>query len=458
MEFGALAYGAGGAPAATAMADQIRSWDHDGRSEPTFRYWSVNRDRSNFRTPVKDTAVTLQVDDSAALRAAMVAALREEGLIASDRVAAAMNAVPRQDFAPGEPLDKVYETHTTLAPKIGADGRQTSVVSASHIQAIQLEQAGIEDGMNVLEVGSGGYNAALIAELVGTAGSVTTVDIDADIVARARTGLRTAGYEHVNVVLADAEHGVPQYAPYDRIIATVGAWDIPPAWLDQLTPTGRIVVPLRFAAITRLIAFNRSPDTPVLTAGNYRLGSFVPMQGDGAATERMVGITPDIALRLDPQQDATFDVPALRKALNSTPIERWSGTPFDMPDELELFLLTSGPEVPMLHAAQPAVDQGVVNPSVRRGTPAIVRGGSFAYRIKRENAGSVSGYETGVVAHGPEAEHVADELLCLIRDWVGDHFRRGAAQIAYHPHTADTSDVTGWRTTKRHGTLAINWS
>jgi protein-L-isoaspartate(D-aspartate) O-methyltransferase len=402
--------------------------------------------------------MTLQVDDSAALRAAMVAALRDEGLIASDRVADAMNTVPRQDFAPGEPLAKVYETHTTLAPKIGADGRQTSVVSASHIQAIQLEQAGVEAGMNVLEIGSGGYNAALIAELVGPTGSVTTVDIDADIVARARVGLRTAGYEQVNVVLADAEHGVPQHAPYDRIIATVGAWDVPAAWLDQLTPAGRIVVPLRFAAITRLIAFDRTPDSSVLTASNYRLGSFVSMQGDGAATEQMVAITPDIALRLDPQHNATFDVPALRKALNTTSIDRWSGAPFDMPDELELFLLTSGAEVPMLHAAQPAIDQGVLDRTVRLGTPAIVRGGSFAYRIKRENVATVSGYETGVVAHGPEAEHVADELLSLIRDWAGDHYRRGAAHISYYPSTADTSDLTGWRTSKRHGTLTISWS
>jgi protein-L-isoaspartate(D-aspartate) O-methyltransferase len=84
----------------------------------------------------------------------MVAALRDEGLIASDSVADAMNTVPRQDFALGEPLEK---THTTLTPKIDADGRQTSVVSASHVQAIQLEQAGVEAGIHVLEIGSGLY-------------------------------------------------------------------------------------------------------------------------------------------------------------------------------------------------------------------------------------------------------------------------------------------------------------
>jgi protein-L-isoaspartate(D-aspartate) O-methyltransferase len=217
------------------------------------------------------------------------------------------------------------------------------------------------------------------------------------------------------------------------------------------------VVPLRFAAVTRLIAFDRDPDTSVLTAGNYRIGSFVPMQGDGAATEQMVAITPDIALRVDPQHQAAFDVPALRTAVDGSPIERWSGTPFDMPDELELFRLTSGPDVPMLHAGQRGIDDGLVHPTVRHGTPAIIRGGSFAHRIKRKNAATVSGYETGVLAHGPEAERVADELLGLIRDWAGRYFRRGAAQIEYHPDSADASDLTGWCAVKRRGTLAVSW-
>lgn len=402
--------------------------------------------------------MTVQVDDAATLRQAMVTTLRDEGLITTESVAAAMSTVPRHDFAPGEPLDKVYQTNTTLVPKIDAQGRQTSVVSASHIQAIQLEQADVRPGMNVLEIGSGGYNAALIAEMVGPEGSATTVDIDADVIDRARAGLQRAGYEQVNVVLADAEHGVAQHAPYDRIIVTVGAWDIPSAWLDQLTPDGRIVVPLRFAGITRLIAFDRTPDVPVLTASNYRLGSFVPMQGDGAATEQLIAVTPDIGLRLDQNSHLNFDVPALRKALNTTPVESWSDTPFDMPDELELYLLTSGPELPMVHAAQPAIDQGVVNPTVRNGTPALVRGDTLAYRIKRENPQTVSGYETGVVAHGPQAEQVGGELLDMIRAWAGSYYRRNAARITYHPNTADTSGLTGWHTTKRHGVLAVAWS
>ncbi|MFI1996243.1 methyltransferase, FxLD system [Actinoplanes sp. NPDC020271] len=401
--------------------------------------------------------MTVQADGAAALREAMVATLREEGHITSEGVAAAMSVVPRHDFAPDEPLEKVYQTDTTLVPKIDANGRQTSVVSASHIQAIQLEQADVRPGMNVLEVGSGGYNAALIAEIVGTSGSVTTVDIDSDVVDRARAGLSRAGYEQVNVVLADAEHGVPQNAPYDRIIVTVGAWDIPPAWLDQLTPTGRIVVPLRFSAITRLISFDRAEGSPTLKASNYRLGSFVPMQGDGAADESLIAVTPDLGLRIDQNSSLTFDVPALRKALNTSPVESWSGTPFDMPDELELYLLTNGPEMPMLHAAQAAVDQDVVNRTVRNGTPALVREGSFAYRVKRENPETVSGYETGVVAHGPDAKQVGNELLTMIQTWAGSYYQRNAASITYHPKTADAASPVGWHTTKRHGVLSVVW-
>jgi len=114
----------------------------------------------------------------------------------------------------------VYDPNATLAPKTDADGAATSVVSAAHIQAVMLEQAQLEPGMNVLEIGSSGYNAALIAELVGSDGAVTTIDIDPDIVARATTNLRSAGYDRVRVVQADAEHGLARYAPYDRIIVT----------------------------------------------------------------------------------------------------------------------------------------------------------------------------------------------------------------------------------------------
>ncbi|MGH3885395.1 MAG: methyltransferase domain-containing protein [Pseudonocardiaceae bacterium] len=102
-------------------------------------------------------------------------------------------------------------------------------------------------GHRVLEIGAGtGYNAALLAHLVGPAGKVTTVDIDSKVVRGARECLAAAGYRGVSVVCGDGEFGYSDHAPYDRIVVTAGAWDLPPAWVDQLAAGGRLVVPLRF--------------------------------------------------------------------------------------------------------------------------------------------------------------------------------------------------------------------
>jgi protein-L-isoaspartate(D-aspartate) O-methyltransferase len=308
--------------------------------------------------------------------------------------------------------------------------------------------------MRVLELGSGGYNAALMAELVGPDGEATTVDIDPVITDRANTFLKNAGYDRVRVMQSDGEQGVSEHGPFDRIVVTFGAWDISPAWLDQLAEGGRIVVPLRFAGLTRLIAFERSDRG--LLSDSYRLAAFVPAQGDGAFDEELVPITSKVGLRLDRVHSETFDVPALRKAVHSPPIERWSGAAFDMPDELALFLATSAPVVPILHVSQNMVDQGAFALSARRGIPALVEGGSFAYRTKRENE-ELGGFESGVVAHGPNAEALADRYAELLRHWAANYRYRNAARIEYLPNSTDAGDLSGWQVAKRHGVVSVTW-
>jgi protein-L-isoaspartate(D-aspartate) O-methyltransferase len=96
--------------------------------------------------------------------------------------------------------------------------------------------------MRVLEVGTGtGYNAALLAELVG-AGNVTTVEVDATLADQAGRALHAAGYP-VTVVSGDGTHGYPENAPYDRVIVTAGVHHVPYAWIAQTRPGGRLVVP-----------------------------------------------------------------------------------------------------------------------------------------------------------------------------------------------------------------------
>ncbi|MCM3884300.1 methyltransferase, FxLD system [Frankia sp. R82] len=406
--------------------------------------------------PVRDSGTQ---DAAALLRARMVDELRATGdAIITGAVAKAILRVPRHLFAPEESLEAAYAANDAVVVKRDRDGVAISSLSATHIQAVMLEQAELEPGMRVLEIGSGGYNAALMQELVGDGGAVTSVDIDQEIVVRARACLNAAGYDRVDVVVADAEAGVPEKAPYDRIVVTAGAWDIPPAWLEQLSDRGRIVVPLRMRGLTRSVAFDRvDADGKVsLTSRSYRLCGFVPMQGIGSSRESIVKLTEEVGLRLDgPPPD--YDIEGLRESLNSPRLERWSGAAFDLPDELELFLVTNMRRVALLHVNENLIADGQFAPSAGRGVPILISGASFAYRTKRPN-GEIGGFESGVFAHGPDAERVANEYVDLLRRWERDHRRTGAARIRYIPKAAGTPLPSTGIVPKRHGAVAISWS
>ncbi|WP_055483636.1 methyltransferase, FxLD system [Sphaerimonospora mesophila] len=398
---------------------------------------------------------TGNVEEAAALRAAMVRELRDQGAIQSEPVAAAFATVPRHLFTPGEPLKAAYAANNAPVVKTDDNGLTLSSVSAPHLQATMLEAAEIEPGMRVCEYGSGGYNAALLAELVGDSGRVTTVDIDAEIVERARTFLDEAGYHQVDVVLADAEEGVPESAPFDRLIVTAGSWDIPPGWIEQLTDDGRIVVPLRLKGTTRWIAFERD-SLGGLVSRSYGLCVFVPFQGAGSRTERTVVVDAGVVLRMD-GEDLKVDVEALRRALHLPRIERWSGAVFDMPDELTLFLLTNDLRMAMLHADQDAIDQKLLARPALKGVPVLISGDSFAYRAARPSDDMSSGYESGVYAHGPSAENVAARYVELLRQWADKYHRRGASSIRYIPKPASPPTPSSGVITKRHGTVVVTW-
>ncbi|WP_285702162.1 methyltransferase, FxLD system [Actinomadura sp. NBRC 104412] len=296
---------------------------------------------------------TVATPSPADLRERLVEDLISDGVIATPSIAEAFRTVPRHVFAPGASLEEAYARDIVVV-KRNEHGTPISTVSAPEIQAGQLEQAQITPGMRVLEIGSGGYNAALIAELVGAGGHVTTVDIDPVVTDRARSFLDEAGYGQVNVLLADAEGGVPEHAPYDRIIVTVGAWDIPPAWTEQLAEDGRLVVPLRMRGVTRSLALEREGDH--LVSRSAHVCGFVKMQGAGAHDERLWLLRGDrVGLRFD---DGTLEQPSLLDGvLNTEPAAVWSGVRVGRTEPfatLPLWLATTLPEVPPV-ARTPAV-------------------------------------------------------------------------------------------------------
>lgn len=410
---------------------------------------------------LRDTNVSAagEARQANALRKVMVGELRAAKTIRSDQVADAFRAVPRHLFVLGEPLEKAYAANSSIITKEDEHGIAISTVSAAYIQAMMLEQAQLEPGMRVLEIGSGGYNAALIAELVGETGEVTTVDLDPDIVDRAQACLAAAGYDQVNVVLADAEDGLPDHAPYDRVIVTVEAWDIPPAWPDQLAEGGRIVVPLCMRGLTRSVVFERDRDH--LTSHGYELCGFVPMQGVGAHPERLVLLDGEaVVLRVDGLDK--LDADRLRDALFQPKVERWSGVevggvePFD---ELDMWLASVVDDFGLLAAKNEAIDSGLVAASARMGAKTIVTGGTFAYRAQaRPVDADRTRFEFGVYAHGPEAAALADQYVKLIRTWDRDHRGGARARIKVYPAaTPDAELPPGWVIDKKQTRVVISW-
>lgn len=404
-------------------------------------------------------------DETTALREAMVAALRDLDGIRSGAVAEAFRAVPRHLFAPDAPIDLAYDANTSVWPKRNETGTVVSTVSAAHIQAVMLEQAALRPGMRVLEIGSGGYNAALIAEIVGADGEVVSVDIDPEIVDRARACLDAAGYARVRTVVADTDDGVPGQAPYDRIIVTARAWDVPPAWVEQLVPGGRIVVPLRLRGLTRSVALDRVDDEHgvLLRGGDVRLCSFVPMQGSGAHDERVVSIVDGtIQLRIEVDGDTGSVLAEVAEAIGigvrGPRTVLWTGVEFDHVDDLDLWLAMWLPRFGILTAAQQLVDDDLLTATVRRGAPTLVSPAGFAYRTKRPNPGA-DGYETGVVAWGPDAEALAESYADVVRRWGG--YRRAGGTgpaVAVHPAGAAIASGSDRRVLRKdHTTVVLTW-
>lgn len=400
---------------------------------------------------LSDAAVTF----AESLKEALAAQLRRLGAIRSDEVERAFLTVDRHHFAPEAELTQVYSNQPVVT-KRDEQGLAVSTMSAPRIQAFMLEQAGIEPGMRVLEIGSGGVNAAYLAELVGQHGQVTTVDIDPFVTERAERYLAETGYGRVNVVLADAEYGVPNHAPYDRIVVTVGAWDIPPAWMEQLTPSGRIVVPLRLRSLNRSIAFERRDER--LVSRSIERAGFVAMQGDGAFGEHVVYLHDDtVALRVDDGQDA--DAGLLAAALKQPRAEAWSAVtvgdeePFD---DLDMFLATSLPGFCLLVAHESAVNAGIVQ-ARPWGNSAFFTHDTFAYVVLRQLG--PDRHEFGVYGHGPGTDALTAQVADQIRLWNDAHRGGPDPVISLHPaKTPDDQLPRGLIIDKKHTRATVSWS
>lgn len=218
--------------------------------------------------------------EAARLRAEMVGRLRASGAVRDAAVAQALLTVPRHLFLPRCSLIEAYE-NVAVATR-WEQGAAVSSVSQPEIVALMLEQLHVTPGMRVLEIGAGaGYNAALLAELVGPAGSVTTIELDPELASEAAAHLAVAGYSpaRARVIAGDGWAGCAEGAPWDRIEATAGVWDISPAWVEQLAPGGVLLTPLWFGATDVSVALRKRTDG--LDCESWALCGFVRLRGAG---------------------------------------------------------------------------------------------------------------------------------------------------------------------------------
>lgn len=149
------------------------------------------------------------------------------------------------DYIDAPTPEEIY-CDEALVTRIDEKGVPISSSSQPSVMARQLELLNLHPGLSVLEIGTGtGYNAALMGALVGSTGQITSIDIEADLIASASQRLRAAGVTNVLAMAGDGFQGYPDNAPYDRLLATCAVRALPRTWTAQLAPDGLLLVNVR---------------------------------------------------------------------------------------------------------------------------------------------------------------------------------------------------------------------
>ena len=199
------------------------------------------------------------------LRKKLVKKLREKG-IKDDRILNAIGTIPRHRF-----IDPAFDdwAYKDVAFPIGSG----QTISQPYTVAYQTQLLDISGKEKVLEIGTGsGYQACVLAEL-GV--KVYTIERQEKLFKKTYDLLIELGYQRIRTLLGDGYKGAPKFAPFDRILVTAGATEIPQALLDQLKPGGILVIPVGEGETQKMLKVTKDKNG-IITEEEFGRFSFVP--------------------------------------------------------------------------------------------------------------------------------------------------------------------------------------
>ena len=164
----------------------------------------------------------------------LIEKLREKGI--REEILKAIEKIDREDFVLERNLDEAYEDHPL---SIGYG----QTISQPYTVAFMLQELELKKGDKVLEIGTGsGWNAVLISDIIGKKGKIYTVEIVDELAEKAKEKLKN--YKNIIVLNRDASYGLPEYAPYNKIILTAAPSKIAEEFKEQLTDNGILLAPV----------------------------------------------------------------------------------------------------------------------------------------------------------------------------------------------------------------------
>ncbi len=209
----------------------------------------------------------------------LIKRLKQRGYLKSAEMEHALRTVPREEFVRPAARKDAYRD-TPLSIGLG------QTISAPHMCVIMCEGLELREGHKILEIGAGsGYHAALCAEIVAPSestnqGHVYTVEIVEGLIEFAEDNLRRAGYsDRVTLIHGDGGLGLPESAPFDRILVAAAAPQVPTPLVEQLAPSGIMLIPVGSRGFYQELLMVRKDESGRLTEQRWGGVAFVPLTG-----------------------------------------------------------------------------------------------------------------------------------------------------------------------------------